>query len=296
MELTKSYFKYILALLLFGSNGVVASHIALTSYEIVWLRTLIGSLLLIVLFLLNKGRFTFLQKKTDFLFLAASGAAMGISWMFLYEAYQQIGVSLSSLLYYCGPVIVMVLSPILFREKLTAPKITGFLLVVVGVILVNGRVAESGESRWGLFCGAMSAVMYAVMVICNKKASRITGMENSTLQLTISFLTVAVIVGARQGITLEITAESWPWILFLGLINTGIGCYFYFSSIGSLPVQTVAICGYLEPLSAVLFSVLLLNESMTLPQILGAGLIIGGALLDTIVSGFHKNNSKITPL
>ena len=199
MDRTKSYFKYILALLLFGSNGVVASHIALSSYEIVLLRTLIGSLLLIVLFLLNKGRFTFLQKKTDFLFLAASGAAMGISWMFLYEAYQQIGVSLSSLLYYCGPVIVMVLSPILFRERLTASKIVGFLLVLVGVVLVNGRIAESGESSWGLFCGAMSAVMYAFMVICNKKASRITGMENSTLQLTISFLTVAVIVGARQG-------------------------------------------------------------------------------------------------
>ena len=287
MDRTKSYFKYILALLLFGSNGVVASHIALSSYEIVLLRTLIGSLLLIVLFLLGKGRFTFLQKKTDFLFLAASGAAMGISWMFLYEAYQQIGVSLSSLLYYCGPVIVMVLSPILFREKLTTPKITGFLLVVVGVILVNGRIVKSGESSWGLFCGAMSAVMYAFMVICNKKASRITGMENSTLQLTISFLTVAVIVGMRQGFTFEISTANWPWILFLGLINTGVGCYFYFSSIGALPVQTVAICGYLEPLSAVLFSVLLLNESMTLSQFLGAVLIIGGALLDTIVLLVH---------
>jgi len=292
MEQTKSYFKYILALLLFGSNGVVASHIALTSYEIVWLRTLIGSLFLIVLFLLSKGRFTFVQKKKDFLFLAISGAAMGISWMFLYEAYQQIGVSLSSLLYYCGPVIVMVLSPILFREKLTASKITGFLLVLVGVVLVNGRIAESGESKWGLFCGVMSAVMYAFMIICNKKASRIIGMENSTVQLTISFLTVAVIVGVRQGIVFEIVAENWLWILFLGLINTGIGCYFYFSSIGALPVQTVAICGYLEPLSAVLFSVFLLDESMSLLQILGAALIIGGALFDSFFSAVRAPSNQ----
>ena len=51
---------------------------------------------------------------------------MGASWMFLYEAYQQIGVSLASLLYYCGPVIVMVLSPLIFKEKLTAPKAVGF--------------------------------------------------------------------------------------------------------------------------------------------------------------------------
>ena len=117
-------------------------------------------------------------------------------------------------------------------------------------------------------------------------------MENSTLQLTISFLTVAVIVGARQGFTFGIAAENWPWILFLGLVNTGIGCYFYFSSIGALPVQTVAICGYLEPLSAVVFSVLLLNESMTLLQILGAALIIGGALLDSLLLVVHTHSNK----
>jgi len=290
MERTKSYFKYIMALLLFGSNGVISSHIALSSYQIVLLRTMVGSILLIALFLLTKGRFTFLHKKKDFLFLAASGASMGISWMFLYEAYQSIGVSLSSLLYYCAPVIVMVLSPILFREKLTGSKITGFLLVLVGVILVNGKIAAGGENSWGLFCAGMSAVMFACLVICNKKAARITGMENSTLQLTISFLTVAVIVCLRQGFPPHIPLESWPWILFLGLVNTGFGCYLYFSSIDALPVQTVAICGYLEPLSAVIFSVVLLGESMTVAQSVGAVLIIGGAVLESIL---EARNAKI---
>lgn len=281
----KAYCKYLLALLLFGSNGVVASHIALTSYEIVLLRTLIGSLLLMALFLLNKGRFHFWRRKVEAVFLAISGMAMGVSWMFLYEAYQQIGVSLSSLLYYCGPVIVMALSPLLFREKLTAPKLVGFAAVLAGVILVNGRIAGSGQDRWGIFCGAMSAVMYAFMVVCNKKAAHITGIENSALQLVVSFFTVAVFVGVKQGFAMEIAGADWPWVLFLGLVNTGVGCYFYFSSIGQLPVQTVAICGYLEPLSAVVFSVLLLRETMTGVQALGAALIVGGAVLGSAADG-----------
>lgn len=287
MTMKHAYVKYILALLLFGSNGIVASHISLSSYEIVLLRTLIGSLLLAALFLIGKGRFTFLQKKTDFLFLAVSGIAMGISWMFLYEAYQQIGVSLSSLLYYCGPVIVMAFSPLLFREKLTLSKVIGFAAVVIGVVLVNGRVVGDGQSHWGIFCGIMSAVMYAFMVVCNKKAVHITGMENATLQLIISFLTVTVFVAAKGGVCISVAAGNWPWILFLGLINTGIGCYFYFSSIGDLPVQTVAICGYLEPLSAVVFSVLLLHEVMSLMQLLGAALIIGGAIFGSITTWSH---------
>ena len=280
----RAYTKYILALLLFGTNGIVASRIALSSYEIVLLRTMIGSLLLIALFLLNKGHFQFYRRKKDFLFLAISSMAMGISWMFLYEAYQQIGVSLSSLLYYCGPVIVMTLSPLLFQEKLTLPKIFGFALVLLGLVLVNGNIVGDTQSHWGILCGILSAVMYAFMVICNKKAVQITGMENATLQLTVSFLTVAVFVTAVKGIQVDATSADLPWILLLGLVSTGIGCYFYFSSINDLPVQTVAICGYLEPLSAVVFSVLLLKEAMSLTQVIGAALIIGGAVLGSIAT------------
>lgn len=275
----KSYFKYILALLLFGSNGIVASYISLTSYEIVFLRTLIGSLLLLAVFITTRGSFTFLQHKQQFLCLAISGIAMGASWMFLYEAYVQIGVSIASLAYYCGPIIVMVLSPILFHEKLTAPKISGFLLVLIGIFLVNGQAAQEGKNGWGIFCGIMSAFMYAFMVIFNKKAKHITGLENSLLQLTISFLTVAVFVVLKQGFIISIPSNSWIPIIILGALNTGIGCYLYFSSITNLPVQSVAICGYLEPLSAVIFSVLILHEVMTPLQIIGGALILGGAMI-----------------
>lgn len=274
----RSYFKYILALLLFGSNGIVASFISMNSYEIVLLRTLLGSLLLLAIFLLGKGRFTFSCNKKHFLYLAVSGIAMGTSWMLLYEAYTRIGVSISSLLYYCGPVIIMVLSPFLFKERLTVNKVIGFTSVLCGVFLVNGNALSDGGDTFGILCGILSAVMYAFMVIFNKKAPRITGLENSTIQLIISFFAVAVFVGIKQGVIMDIPTESILPLLILGFINTGIGCYFYFSSIGNLPVQSVAICGYLEPLSAVLLSVLILRETMLPMQIIGALLILGGAI------------------
>lgn len=288
MKTRKAYLTYITSLLLYGLNGVVASHITMSSYEIVFLRMLIGSVLLIGLFLLLGNRFTFYQKPKDTLFLAASGIGMGVSGLFVYEAYQQIGVSLSSLLYYCGPVLVMILSPVLFREKLTWPKIVGFAAVLCGIFLVNGQIFGETSSLWGLFCGVMSAVTLAVMIICNKKAKGITGMENPTLQLLFGFCTVAVFFLCKQGISMEIPAQSIPWILMIGAVNTGLGGFLYFSSIGKLPVQTVAICGYLEPLSAVVFSVLLLHEVMLPLQILGAALIIGGALFGECFQSLRK--------
>lgn len=275
----KDFYKYILSNLLFGFNGVAASYLVFSSTQIVLLRTLIGSLTLVALFLIGGGKFTFPQKKGQSLFLVLSGIAMGTSWMFLYEAYDRIGVSIGTLLYYCGPVIVMMSSPVFFRERLTAGALIGLLTVLVGVFLINGGAVYGGMDLVGLVCGLLSAVTYAVMVICNKKAKDISGLENPTLQLIVSFLTVAVFVAVRGELGMRITAGDLLPIAVLGILGTGIGCYLYFSSIGKLPVQTVAVFGYLELVSAVVFAAVFLKESMHPLQWIGGALIVGGAVL-----------------
>ena len=274
----KAYRNYIAGLLLFGSNGIVASGIALDSYKIVYLRCVIGSLALLLLFLGTKQKRNAKGHARDLCFLAVSGAAMGANWLFLYEAYQQIGVGAASLLNYCGPVIVMALAPIFFREKLTVRKCLGFLTVLIGVFLINGQAAQEGKTLWGLFCGGMSAVMYAVFVIANKKVTHIVGMENALYQLLFSTLTVVVFLFFREGLLFSIPTGSLRFVLLLGVVNTGVGCYLYFSSIGRLPVQSVAVLGYLEPFSAVVLSAVLLREGMSVTRFLGAALILGGAM------------------
>jgi len=287
-KMKNAYFKCITSLILFGLNGIVASHISLTSYEIVFTRALIGSLFLILIFVFSKQKVKFRGNKLHFLFLLISGIAMGTSWMFLYEAYVQIGISIATLAYYCGPVIVMILSPIVFREKMTSVKLVGFFAVIIGMICVNGQASSRSGFSWGLLCGLLSAIMYAFMVIFNKKAENITGLENPMWQLIISFLTVAVFVGFKQGFSINNMQENLMPILVLGIVNTGIGCYFYFSSIGNLSGQTVAICGYLEPLSALFFSAILLGESLKPLQMVGAVLILGGAAFGELFSRRRK--------
>ncbi|NLG23786.1 MAG: DMT family transporter, partial [Clostridiales bacterium] len=127
------------------------------------------------------------------------------------------------------------------------------------------------------------------MVIFNRKAASIAGLENAMWQLLAAFVTVAAFVGLRQGLALRIPPASWPPILVLGAINTGLGCYFYFSSIGRLPVRAVAILGYLEPLSAVLFSMLFLQARLTGAQSAGAALILGGAAFGQLFRPARKS-------
>ncbi|MDO4380321.1 MAG: EamA family transporter [Clostridia bacterium] len=108
----KDYFLYILSLVIFGSNGVIAHYIPLSSGETVYLRAVIGSALLVLLFFLFGNRPTVQKHKKDVLFIALSGAAMAADWLLLFEAYTQIGVSLSLLINYCGRVLVFVVSPL----------------------------------------------------------------------------------------------------------------------------------------------------------------------------------------
>lgn len=280
--------KYIAALLLFGANGIVASFILLSSYEIVFTRTLIGALFLILIFIPSKQKVSFGQNKLHSLYLVISGAAMGASWVFLFEAYSQVGVSIATLAYYCGPVIVMILAPILFKEKIVVSKLIGFLCVLLGMLCVNELEIFRGHISQGLILGILAAFAYAFMVIFNKKAESITGLENPMWQLVISFLTVAVFLSIRHGLSIHIAPGNLIPILLLGVVNTGIGCYFYFSSIGNLPVQTVSILGYLEPISALFFSAAFLGESLSVFQLAGAVLILGGAAFGEL---FQPKNS-----
>ena len=273
----QAYFFHILSLLLFGSIGVVASHIALSSYEIVLCRCVIGGLTLLSVFLAKRQKPTFFRDKRQLCFLLLSGAAMGCSWMFLYEAYARLGVGVATLAYYSGPVLVMLLAPLVLKETLTGTKLTGFAAVVAGMVLLSVQGAGGGGDVWGLCCGVLSAVMYAIMVLCNKKAPDVTGLENTLCQLWVSF----VVVGAFTAVThkggLTFPLESLPYILFLGVVSSGAGCYWYFSSFRKLPAQTVSVLGYLEPLSAVAFSAVFLGERLTGLQWAGAACILGGA-------------------
>lgn len=282
---------FVASLVLFGTNGVVADGIGMSSYQIVFMRTLFGSLLLIVAFLVIGGRYRIPENRVESLYLLISGISMGVSWIFLYEAYRLVGVSIASLEYYCGPALVMILSPWLFSERLTAVKTAGFLVVCTGAVLMCAEGISGDAEPMGHVYGLLSAVAHAAMVIFSKKAEHIDGLENSSLQLLYSFLTVAVFVIVIGDFPTSVAADDWFPILVLGFANTGLGCLLYFSTITHLSAQTVSIWGYLEPMSAVVFATLVLGERMTSLEILGAVLIFAGAMAADYVSLKRTKNN-----
>ena len=192
-------------------------------------------------------------------------------WIFLHAAYNAAGVSVSSLIYYSAPVLVLLLSPLLFREKLTLPVIAGFFTVALGVLLVNGLGSAAALSRAGLLYAVLSALCFAFMVITQKLAAGVVGLENSLMQIFISFLTVAAVLLVQGELFFSIPKSELLPAFIIGSVNTALACYLYFSSIKGLKVQTVSVLGYLEPL--------------------GAALILCGAVATELF--LHRKNAKV---
>jgi drug/metabolite transporter (DMT)-like permease len=290
--MSKSHIKYISSLLIFGTNGVVASFIPLGSAQIVWSRTIFGSLMLALIFVITRTKPSFLVMRSQYKRLLISGVSMGLSWVFLFEAYRRAGVGIGTLAYYCGPVIVMALSPLIFRERLTITKLIGIAAVIAGMICVNFADVRSGGVSLGLIYGLASAALYAVMIISNKKAEGLSGLELTLVQLVVACVVVApyALFTRSVGVSLGVTGAAA--IIFLGVVNSGLACYLYFSSLHELPAQTVAICSYIDPASALIFSAVLLGERMTSVQFLGAALILGGAAFGELYGRRDKSLEK----
>ena len=187
------------------------------------------------------------------------------------------------LIYYCGSVLVMALSPVLFKERLRPACVVGFGVVFAGVLLVSGCSAEGALDLGGLALGAGAAVFYLIMVTFSKQVTHITGVENSFLQILSTLAVVGLFLLFKQGPELALGQGDLLPVLWLGVINTGVGVCLYFIGVNRLPAQSVAVCGYLEALSAVVFSAIFLGEAMSGLQVMGAAMILGGAVFCEVV-------------
>jgi len=280
-----SYGMYILSLLIFGTNGFYVSHISLASSQIVLMRTLIGGILLTCLVLLSGG-FDKDNVRGESVPLLLGGATLGLNWVTLFEAYRLLNVSLATLIYYVGPILVLLFSPVLFREKLTGRKSISVIIVAIGLICISGSIVVAGMNPLGLLVAVVSALLYSALIVFNKRIIRTSGMQTAAIELDVAFIVVLVYTLCTAGFP-HITGNDLPYIAIIGFINTGLAYLLYFSGLQKLSGQSVALISYLDPVSALLFSALLLHEVMTPVQAVGAVLIIGGAMFGEI-----KNSNK----
>ena len=275
----------IVSMTVFGTLGLFVRNIPLSSGELALYRAVLALILIGFYLLVTKQKIPLAAIRKDLPLLLLSGAAMGINWILLFQAYRYTTVSAATLSYYFAPVIVTVLCPILFKEKMRARQWLCFVMSTVGLVLitVTGETETGKSDLTGILFGLGAAVFYATVVLLNKFIKGVDGIHRTFLQFVSATVVLIpyVLVSGSFGLR-TLGGVGWANLLTVGLVHTGITYCLYFSSLKELPGQKAAILSYIDPLVAVLVSVLLLRETITGRQIIGGILILGFTLINEV--------------
>ena len=277
----------IISMAIFGTLGLFVRHIQVSSGELALYRAIMAAVMIGVYLLITGNKIPFDKIKKDIPLLLLSGMAMGINWMLLFEAYKYTTVSVATLSYYFAPVIVTLVCPILFKEKMSPKQIICFVMSTFGIVMITGigDVSASGTNIIGILFGLGAAMFYATVILINKFIKGVEGLHRTFLQFIAAIIILVPYVAATSGINLRLlNSIGWGALLVVGIVHTGITYCLYFSSLKELPGQKVAILSYIDPLVAIVISVTLLGEGMTVMQAIGGVLILGFTLWNEIQS------------
>lgn len=274
----------IISVVIFGTLGIFTRNIAISSGELALYRAILAAVLIFVYLIVTKQKTDFRSIKKELLLLLLSGTAMGINWILLFEAYKYTTISAATLSYYFAPVIVIVACPILFKEKLSGRQMICFLMSALGLVLITGIGDLRNDNDFiGILFGLGAALFYAAVILLNKFIKNVEGIYRTFLQFISAIVILIPYVKMTSGVTLgNLNFTGWVNLLIVGFIHTGITYCMYFSSLKELPGQKAAILSYIDPLVAVLISVAILGETMTIWQAIGGVFILGFTLWNEI--------------
>ena len=282
----KSLLMLTLAMFLYGTIGIFRRYIFISSAQLAFCRGIIGSITLFIWMKVNKKSFSKINQH-NLIYLILSGALMGFNWMLLFEAYNYTSVATATLCYYMEPMMLILFSCFLFKEKISFKTLICIFISLLGMIFVSGifETKISMNEYKGILYGLSAAFLYTCVVLINKKIKDIDTYEKTILQLCSASISLIPYICLNETISLNIEPISIIMIFILGIVHTGIAYALYFGSIPRLNSTSIALFSYIDPVVAILLSITILNEKISLLGIIGAFLILGS----TIYSEFNKN-------
>lgn len=270
------------SMVIYGTIGIFRRYLPISSGLLACSRGLIGTLFLCLLLILRRQKLNLMEIRRNLLPLIISGGLIGFNWIFLFEAYNYTSIATATLCYYMQPILVILASPLIFRERLTPRKLFCVITAMVGMVFVSGAadqgIPSPAELR-GILFGLCAALLYATVVMINKKYADIGTYEKTIVQLLSAAVVMLPYLAVTEDFsTLALSGQSIAILLLVGIVHTGIAYALYFGSMADLTAQTVALLSYIDPVTAILLSAFLLREPMTLFGVVGTVLVLGATV------------------
>ena len=277
--------QYLLAMAIFGTIGLFVKFIDLPSTVIALSRGALGTLSLLVVVQFMRRRMDTESIRRNFKHLLIAAVALGFNWIFLFEAYRLTSIATATLAYYMAPVILILLSPLILKERVGLAKWICVICALIGMSLIAGIWEGSDQiALSGIVMGLLAACFYATIVINNKFLNGLNPYDSAIVQLGIAALVLLPYVAFTVDFTsLSLDTQTIGLTLIVGIVHTGVAYWLYFSALPKLEAARIAIFSYIDPAIAILLSVFVLMEPITTAGVIGAVLILGAALTSEFV-------------
>ncbi len=207
---------------------------------------------------------------------AIAGVGVAGNFAFYFVSIAEGSVAVAATLMYCAPVFVYLVSFTLKLEKPTLFKWAAIAMVMLGVVLLTGIYEiEAGEvTPIAAAAGLLSGLSYAIFIFGFKYAAP-HGSPQAILVIAFAVLaTILIGLGDADQTVAVLKTPSWPLFVVLGVIGAGLSFIFYIIGLNHTAPAVASIVAMVEPVTASLFGVVILNESLAALQIFGMGLIL----------------------
>ena len=271
-----------------GISGGIASLLIADGWDTSVVSLYRGGIgLLIVLgWLLLRPRRSGLASRSLWWWSTVAGLGVAGNFFFYFTSIEQGNVAVAATLMYCAPVFVYLLSFALKLEKPTALKWSAIVLVMLGIVLLTKlyAISTSDLSLLGVGAGLLAGLSYAVFIFGFKYAAP-HGSPQAILTIAFAVLTLALLLPSDTGQAIAVLGSpQWPLFITLGVLGAGLSFVFYITGLKHTQPTLASMIAMVEPITATLFGVLLLNGSLSILQVIGMAIILLTVTMLSVIS------------
>jgi drug/metabolite transporter, DME family len=285
----------VLAALCWGLSGGIGGILTAQGWDPVvvsFYRGAIG-LLFVLVWLALRPQGSGLASRRLWFWSAIAGVGVAGNFTFYFVSIAEGSVAVAVTLMYCAPVFVYLVSFAFKLESPTLPKWAAIVLVMIGVVLLTGifEIGAGGVTPAAVGAGLLSGLSYAVFIFGFKYAAP-HGSPQAILVIAFAVLaTILIWQGDADQTVAVLNTSSWLLFVVLGVLGAGLSFIFYIVGLKHTAPSVASIVAMVEPVTASLFGVVVLHESLTALQVLGMGVIL---LTVTVLSVY--SSAQTVPL
>ena len=284
--MNKAFIYIILGAALWGSIGFYVENLyvyGFTPMEVVTLRVLTASIILLVFMIFRSPKQLKLKKWTDISYFIGTGIFSIIFFnYFMFKTIELASISVASALLYTGPAFVIVLSFLLFKEPMTKRKVMALIITLIGTTLVVELFPFNLKSipLVTIITGLSSGFGYALYSIFSKFAlKKYSSLAVTTYTFTVAAVALIPFFPFKAYAELLMDVKVLFFAFGLGFLPTAIAYIIYTYGLQMTEASNASLLATVEPVVATLIGIFVFQEGFGFSQMVGMACIIGAVIL-----------------